>query len=61
MPLLPETIKYNDKLFRKTGIRYADNEIYGYGNERILVEPTGEIWHHYIMEDNQDKRILNGP
>jgi len=55
MPLLPKIIKFRDKLFRPVGLRYANCEIYKYRNERILVEPTGEIFQHYIMQDNQIK------
>ena len=53
--LLPKIIKYRDKLFKPAGLKYANCEIYKYKDERILVEPDGEIWHHYFMEDNQVK------
>ena len=53
--LLPKIIKYRDKLFRKAGFRYADCEIYRNGKERILVEPNGDVFHHYFMEDSQIK------
>lgn len=47
--LLPKIIKYKDKLFRQVGLRYANCEVYKCGDERILVEPTGEVWLHYTM------------
>jgi len=53
MPSLPKTVKHKGKLFREAGFSFADCKVYKYKKERILVEPTGEVWHHYTMEDSQ--------
>ena len=50
MPHLPKIIKHKGKLFREAGFSYADLKGYKYGNERILVEPDGSIFHSYVLE-----------
>lgn len=53
--LLPKIIKFRGKLFREANFSFANCKGYRYKKERILVEPDGEIFHHYTMQDNQVK------
>ena len=52
---LPKIIKHKGKLFREAGFSYANCKGYKYGNERILVEPDGSIFLHFIDEDKPAK------